>query len=57
MNGTGYLALWAACVLVISALRIVMPAALLAIPFLGCIGMIAWGLVRIMRSRKASTTT
>jgi hypothetical protein len=54
--GTGYLVFWTAIVLLVSILEIDVPVMLLAIPFLGCIGFIAWGLLRIRRLKKADST-
>jgi hypothetical protein len=56
MIGTGYLMLWTSGVLLITILEIDLPAVLLSIPFLGCIGIIAWGLLRITRPKKADST-
>jgi hypothetical protein len=56
MFGTGYLVFWTAIVLLVSILEIDVPVVLLAIPFLGCIGFIAWGLLRIRRLKKADST-
>jgi hypothetical protein len=55
MFGTGYLVFWTAIVLLVSILEIDVPVVLLAIPFLGCIGFIAWGLLRIRRLKKADS--
>jgi hypothetical protein len=55
MFGTGYLVFWIAIVLLVYILKIDVPVVLLAIPFLGCIGFIAWGLLRIRRLKKADS--
>lgn len=54
MFGAGNLVFWTMFVLIVSFLEIDVPIVLIALPFLGCIGLIFWGFMR-MRKKMDST--